>query len=316
MNKNEISFIIPALNEERHIGRLIDSIEDNLNGRCAHEVILIDNGSADRTVEIARSNGAHVINMPNCTISSLRNAGVKSSKGEVLVFLDADVYLKKGWGEKIEPIIRWLKSNPFTITGSIYGVSDEAGWIERCWFQPISLRQRVKYINGGHLIISRELFNKLGGFCEDLETGEDYEFCQRGRERYNIRIINIPELRVVHAGYPKTIVEFFRRERWHGRGDWGSLRSIVLSKPALLSLAQAFVLIGSIIGALVFGNLWFLLIYFILMPFLCLAASFHRLGWMASRLPSCAFLYGVYFTARTMSFLDVIFGRPYKKRSE
>lgn len=307
MDKEKLSFIIPALNEETHIGGVLDSISMNVGGHFSYEVIVVDNGSEDRTMEIAEINGANCLYAPGCTISTLRNMGVSEASFEILVFLDADVYLGAGWGGRIGMVIERLHSQPNLVTGSLYGISEQNNWIERIWFAPRTSSREQKYINGGHLILHRNLFAKVGGFDPSLETGEDYEFCIRAK-RMGAKIENDPELRVVHAGYPKSIKIFFNRERWHGRGDCKSFKTLVSSKPAVVSLTN-FCMAGTCTFGMFLGlQVWLTLsVYVFFLGSVSLAASYRRLRgkFSSTDFLGITLLYMVYFTARTVSIVDV-----------
>ena len=87
-NGPEISIIIPTLNEERYIGRLLGSIKGQDFKK--HEIIICDYNSEDRTAEIARNHGAVVLNCPKKGPAAQRNHGANKAKGKHLVFLDAD----------------------------------------------------------------------------------------------------------------------------------------------------------------------------------------------------------------------------------
>jgi glycosyltransferase involved in cell wall biosynthesis len=312
----EISFIIPTLNEEAHIGGVLDSIRENVEGRLGYEIIVVDNGSCDRTVEIACKKGAVCFVVPECSISSLRNAGASEATSDIFVFLDGDVYLGKDWGKRIMSVIKRLYSQPNIITGSLYGISDENNWIERIWFAPRVILKEVNYINGGHLIIIRSLFSKVGGFDSEMQTGEDYEFCARAK-RSGALIENDPELKVVHAGYPKSIKSFFARERWHARGDYKSFKTLVSSKPALLSLINLLMAIICTIGVTISSQPWFAFpsVYILFLASVSVAASIHRYsGKLDSGRWGTIFLYMVYFSARTVSMVDVVIQSFLEKR--
>lgn len=86
-----ISFIIPAYNAEKFIGEAIESALNQT--RPAKEIIVVDDASTDRTVEIARGFGERVkvlVNEKNSGPGHSRNAGVAASAGDYLAFLDAD----------------------------------------------------------------------------------------------------------------------------------------------------------------------------------------------------------------------------------
>ncbi|MBS7648907.1 glycosyltransferase, partial [Candidatus Bathyarchaeota archaeon] len=90
-----VSIIIPAFNSEATIKDLLESLmlldysKDNL------EIIIVDGGSTDRTMEIAKSYPVRIIVESRKGINVARNAGVKSSKGEILVFTDSDCVIPK-----------------------------------------------------------------------------------------------------------------------------------------------------------------------------------------------------------------------------
>lgn len=309
MINKSLSFIIPALNEETHIGGVLDSIRENIDGRFPYEVIVVDNGSSDRTVEIAQRMGAICLHAPGYSISSLRNLGALKASYDIFVFLDGDVYLGKDWGERIGPVMERLLRQPHIITGSFYGISEENNWIERIWFAPRVSLKEVNYINGGHLIILRSLFSKVEGFNAGLRTGEDYEFCSRAKRRGAL-IENNPELKVIHAGYPKSIKRFFARERWHGSGDYRSLKTLLSSKPALVSLANFCVAVLCSLGMVIYARLWFVFpsVYLLSLAGVSLVASIRRsCNKFNADFLGTIFLYMIYFTARTVSMVDAGF---------
>jgi GT2 family glycosyltransferase len=102
------------------------------------------------------------------------------------------------------------------------------------------------YINSGHLITSRELYDLIDGFSEHLETAEDWDFCMKARS-LGAQIINNPSLIAIHYGYPTTVEAFIKRERWHGRQDVQSLRRFLESKVALIA---ALFLVSGILSSL------------------------------------------------------------------
>jgi len=92
-----ISIIIPAYNEERFLGRCLQSIANVDYPGELTEVLLVDNGSTDRTVEIAHSYNAKVLVDGTSNVSGLRNLGAQHAKGELLAFVDADCIVHEDW---------------------------------------------------------------------------------------------------------------------------------------------------------------------------------------------------------------------------
>jgi glycosyltransferase involved in cell wall biosynthesis len=86
----KITVIIPAFNEEHAIGKVIDAIPDFVN-----EVIVTNNNSKDRTSEVAKAHGATVVFQPepgygNACLKAMSMVSEKSTKPEIIVFLDGD----------------------------------------------------------------------------------------------------------------------------------------------------------------------------------------------------------------------------------
>ncbi|GBO90153.1 glycosyltransferase [Marinobacter salsuginis] len=261
----ELSFIIPALNEEKNIGNTIHSIH-KATGSQACEIIVCDNGSKDRTIEIAESLHATVIVDKFATIAGLRNAGVKNATGAVLVFIDADVQLAEDWLQNLELEIEKWPQDRLIVTGSTCLIPSTSSFVEKNWFAKLT-RTATNYINSGHLIVSREMFEKIGGFDQTLKTAEDYDFCQRAKDS-NGRLMEAQSLKAYHYGFPTTLWAFCSREAWHGREDFSSLRKFARSKTAITAaLNITFLSLSLITYALtfnVFATLVFLFLSIIL----------------------------------------------------
>src|SRR5690606_8672003 len=75
----------------------------------------------------------------------------------------------------------------------------------------------------------------LGGFNEQLKTGEDFDFCARAKFK-GVECEMDSGFRAIHLGYPGSIPKFFRRELWHGEGDFKNLNTFLNSKIAMISI--------------------------------------------------------------------------------
>jgi len=229
-----ISFIIPAFNEEKSIGETLSSISHG-EIKLPYEIIVVDHDSQDKTAEIASAQGAKLISVKGGTIAGVRNTGVKGSKGKLIVFLDADVSLTEKWFEAFEQVAEQLSHHPMMVTGSHCNPPEQGSWIESYWFKNLTHEVRITHLGTGHMIVTRELFDAINGFDELLETGEDYSFCMRA-VGIGAKVINNPDLYVIHRDYPKNILAFIRREAWHGMGDVQSIQALLGSKVAIASM--------------------------------------------------------------------------------
>src|SRR5689334_5869206 len=86
-----ISAIIIAKDEERMIANCISTL------RWCDEVVVVDSGSQDNTVELAKREGARVVSLEHPTFAESRNAGKEHAKGEWLLYVDAD--------ERVTPVL-------------------------------------------------------------------------------------------------------------------------------------------------------------------------------------------------------------------
>jgi len=101
-NKPLISVIIPTYNEANYIVDCLDSLELQKTN-FKFEVIVSDNGSTDKTAELARHHRLkpRVVKEPVRGVANARQAGLAVSKGEIIVSTDADCLFQPNWLEKI-----------------------------------------------------------------------------------------------------------------------------------------------------------------------------------------------------------------------
>ena len=168
-----ISFVIPVLNGEKYIDQCLNHIEKEM--RDNDEIIVVDNGSTDNTVKIAREHEkAVVLEFPKITIAALRNRGASISKGDILAFVDSDCLLCKGWRQAVESV---LSDGIVEATGSHCDVPSSATWVEKAWMYPINRAEmRVNYIPSANFVIRKRAFEAVSGFNETLVTDEDSDF--------------------------------------------------------------------------------------------------------------------------------------------
>jgi glycosyltransferase involved in cell wall biosynthesis len=308
--KHSVSFILPSLNEAVHIKGVINSIREHASCLHEYEIIVVDNGSTDGTIQIAYKCGVRVYSKPGLSVGAIRNFGASIAKHDYIVFLDADVFLSSMWAMNILKVLDYLQNNGNIIAGSTCGISDNPSLIETCWWGHAKAKKNLNYINSGHMIVSRMVFQKLGGFDERLKTGEDAEFCQRKRE-VKVEIYHDPTLRVIHKRYPKTWYQFFMRERWHGLGDFSSISLFIRSKPAVIATTQATLMAVASYFALTSSNFYWLMLYPLYIIPISFLAAYKRTFTVSCCLVVNTALYILYFWARFFSLFDSLLKRKY-----
>jgi glycosyltransferase involved in cell wall biosynthesis len=182
-----ISIIIPALNEESMLPRLLDSIR--AQDFKDYEIIVADAGSRDKTREIAESRGCRVVDggLP----AAGRNAGARVASGELLFFLDADVILPPGF---IRNVYNEMQDRFIDLaTCEIKPLSDYQ--LDRIIHHLINL---VVILNlwidpkafGFCIFVTKRLFNRVGGFDETIYVAEDNDFVKRASAFRQLHYLN------------------------------------------------------------------------------------------------------------------------------
>lgn len=306
MTTPELSVIIPAFNEERLIAQMIEAVRAH-TGAFQTEIIVVDNGSRDRTRELARAAGAHQVVQASGTVAAVRNAGAALAKAPIFVFLDADVFLTPQWARRMLTVIKDVPPRKM-LTGSWVSVPDECTWIERHWFKPLE-HGGNSHINSGHLIISRALFEEIGGFDAALRTGEDVDISHRAAE-VGADVLDDPLLKVIHEGYPKSLGEFIRREIWHGTGDCQSVRGFMGSKIAIIGALMVHIQLVAWFASILLGDPTWGILASAGAIGVCFLASIYRYRSvpLVTRLTTTV-LYYFYFLARGLSLYRRSTGR-------
>jgi len=172
----KVSIIIPALNEEKTLPVLLDSIK--AQDFSDYEVIVADANSKDRTREIAAEYGCRVVDGGLPAVG--RNAGAAAAVGEFLFFLDADVVLPHGF---VRNVYGEMQDRYFDLaTCEIRPLSNYR--LDRVLHRMINL---AVFLNlridpkafGFCIFVTRRLFNRVGGFDQTIYVAEDNDFVKR-----------------------------------------------------------------------------------------------------------------------------------------
>lgn len=163
-----IAFIVPAHDEAPLIGACLDAIRAAAAGR-AHEVVVVDDASTDGTADVARSRGARVLPVSHRHIAATRNAGARASRGDVLVFVDADTRIDRAL---LDDAMDALGAG--AAGGGCAVRFDAARWHERAFTALLMRVFRATGIAPGcFLFCTRAAFDAAGGFDERLYAAED-----------------------------------------------------------------------------------------------------------------------------------------------
>lgn len=114
------SIIIPIYNVEKYLKRTLDSVFNQTEQNF--EVIVVNDGSTDKSIEIAKKYKVKIIDTKHVSVSEARNIGVKHAKGDYLIFLDSDDYWDK---DLLKEISKSLGNNPDLIRFQVRTVTDK-----------------------------------------------------------------------------------------------------------------------------------------------------------------------------------------------
>jgi len=188
-----VSVIITTYNR-RHF--LHDAVISVLNQDYKEkEIIVVDDGSTDRSYEIVRELPVRYIWQPNRGISSARNTGIRFSKGTYIAFLDVDD--------------RWLKGKLSTQIEAMYRTNHLISYTDEIWIRngkKINQKARHKKYSGyiferclplciispSSVLIKKDVFYDVGLFDESLPVCEDYDIWLRISSRFPILFIDKP----------------------------------------------------------------------------------------------------------------------------
>ncbi len=200
----KLSIVIPAFNEEKYLGKCLESIFRELQGKnCDAEVIVVNNASTDGTSMVASSfAGVKIVDEIRKGLVQARQAGFVASKGDLIANIDADTMLPSGWIERVlaefshdERLV--ALSGPFIF----YDLSKLANlWVKFFFllgtigsFIGDRIFRKGGVLQGGNYILRRQALEKIGGYNLQLHFfGEDADVARRigkvGRVKFTLRL--------------------------------------------------------------------------------------------------------------------------------
>ncbi len=180
-----ISVIIPTLNEESHIGSLLESLRGvQQSDGYQHEIIIVDGGSSDKTTKLCEKADLLIHSKPGRAIQ--QNVGAQKAKGDILLFLHADCKLEPG----SFAAIRKLLANSENVAGCFRQHIDHPAWKYRVLEQGNAWRVRwfqSAYGDQG-IFMTRTIFERIGGF-PDYPFLEDLFIMKKIRKLGKVKLL-------------------------------------------------------------------------------------------------------------------------------
>lgn len=179
-----ISIVIPVFNEEETIVNTLEWIKER-SGAKVGEIIVVDGGSTDQTVNLCRKKGVNVIQVQGKGRAIQMNAGAQQAKGEILYFLHADSIPPPGFDEQI---VRTLSDE--IMAGCFRLEFDDSHPVLRAyaWFTRFDIN--LFRFGDQSLFVKKAVFNSVGGYKENHLVMEDQEIVIRLKKRTGFKVMN------------------------------------------------------------------------------------------------------------------------------
>lgn len=224
---DKVSVVIPTLNSAETINKCLVSIEAN-NSRYDHEIIVIDGGSKDGTVEIAGEHAHKILTEDTYFRGVNRNKGIKNSQGNIICFTDSDCVVPENWIDKlVDGLLRlnvrddkivgvgggnipWIENPPSLMELAITRVMRSPLVAFGARNVTIYKDERQVYhnppVNSAYF---RWTIEEVGGFGEEYNVGEDVELDIKLTEK-GYKLYYLPDVLVYHQ-HRSTFKKFIRQ---------------------------------------------------------------------------------------------------------
>ena len=191
----KFSIIITCFNRQKFISRCIRSaLHQNGVERDSYEVIVVDDSSSDKSLEIIsefESMVKVIVNKKNIGLSGSRNLGIKNSKGKYVLMLDSDDYISEYYLKFMGSFLDFNKS--WSAVASDYTkINSKGKFLKRCSFNKEPIACGILY--------KRTSLFKTGLYNKKLRYLEDVDFREKYLKNYNINIVELPLYRyTIHS---------------------------------------------------------------------------------------------------------------------
>lgn len=208
----KVTIVVPTYNAERTIGPLLDSLLKL--DYPDYEVVVVNDGSRDRTKALVEQYPVRIIDQPNRGASAARDAGLRAASGEIVAYVDSDVTVEPDWLRKLVA--------PFADSSLVGGTTGRTVFLrnETCssWMRSLDIERRnarrkeyTRLANGPNCAFRRNLLLELGGFDPRWYHAEDTEVSYRVWQR-GFRIRYVSDAVVHHV--PEEDWRDFLRKRY------------------------------------------------------------------------------------------------------
>jgi cellulose synthase/poly-beta-1,6-N-acetylglucosamine synthase-like glycosyltransferase len=173
-----VSVIVPARNAEATVADCLDALLAGDYPEDRREILVVDNGSTDRTAPLAAARPVRCVAEPRPGVSNARNRGIAQSQGELVAFLDADCIPEPRWlAELVRPfedaavgiVAGRLEHQPASTAAERQAARMLGDW------QRFAVSSQPPYVVTANAAFRRTVLERIGGFDPHLTRAQDVE---------------------------------------------------------------------------------------------------------------------------------------------
>jgi glycosyltransferase involved in cell wall biosynthesis len=210
-----ISIIIPAYNEETLLAATLQAARASADAvNAPYEIIVVDDGSTDRTAEIAGTHGARVVAVNLRHIAAARNAGAKVATGDLLIFIDADTLVP---AEVLQGAIAAVRDGAVGGGCAVQVDSNVPRWGPAAMVIASGLMRTVRWAAGCFIFVRADVFQRAGGFDERYFASEEIHLSRAVKKHGRFVMLRTAVITSGRKGRlftPRQVVSQFVRALW------------------------------------------------------------------------------------------------------
>ncbi|PIS17517.1 MAG: glycosyl transferase family 2 [Candidatus Nealsonbacteria bacterium CG09_land_8_20_14_0_10_42_14] len=204
-----LSIVIPTLNEEKYLPLLLESIKRQ--SFKDYEIVVSDAGSKDKTREIAEKYGCLVVagGFP----AAGKNRGAEACRGELILFVDADVILKNN---SLGGFLKEFEKRNLAVATFLLNSNEKFHnfSFKILYNFPSLLTERFLPQAMNIILVKKDIHQKIGGFNEKIKIGEELDYIRRGRKFGKFGVLKSAKIlasprRFKRDGWLKTWLKYF-----------------------------------------------------------------------------------------------------------
>lgn len=244
MNDIDISAVICTFNRADYLRKAVDSLTRQSLSSDRYEIIVVDNGSTDKTRSVVREFSKNPIvryfHEPELGLSFARNAGWRSARGKYTAYLDDDAVAHPDWLQKILEVFETVKPGPGCVGGRVEPIweSDRPGWLSDWLLHGLSIIEwtriphsltelSAEWLVGTNFAFPRNVLEAIGGFTSKLDRS-GHNFLSNGDTYIERQVLETgkscyyhPDIVTSHHIFKDRLTKpwFHRRYYWQGISD-------------------------------------------------------------------------------------------------